>query len=43
MFWRLPDMIRLNHKVHQVHAEEQVTVFVSFAIRMVVTTDIVAS
>ena len=43
MFWRLPDMIRVNHKAHQVHEEEQVTAFVGFVILGVVTTDILVS
>jgi hypothetical protein len=42
MFLRLPDMIRINHKAHQVHEEEQVTVFVGFVI-LVGVTDIVVS
>lgn len=43
MFLRLPDMIRINHKAHQVHEEEQVTVSVGFVILVGVTTDIVVS
>jgi hypothetical protein len=36
-------MIRMNQKAHQVHEEEQVTVFAGFVILMGVTTDIVVS
>jgi hypothetical protein len=41
MFWRVPDMILMNQKAHQVHEEEQVTVSVGFVILVVITTGIV--
>jgi hypothetical protein len=43
MFWRLPDMIRMNHKARQVHEEEQVTVFAGFVILVGATTGNVVS